>query len=188
MNFLVNPDRVTKYNESQAKLELKILFWVCAAGKGSGAASRSLNKLLEKWKHLGKTPFQIVKNIPNLAQEMKEAGIGCYTSKSVTFLQLAHINFSLKTCTVQNLEDIKGIGPKTARCFLIHSRPNQRFAGLDTHILKFLRSKGIDAPKTTPSGKTYLKLEQEFIKLADEAGKSVADFDLDIWIANKKGS
>lgn len=117
---------------------------------------------------------------------MKSAGIGCYSQKAITFMQLAESNLNLKSCGVEDLEKIKGIGPKTARCFLIHSRPNQRLAGLDTHILKYLREKGIDAPLSTPPAKKYKKLEQEFIKLADNAGKSVAEFDLEIWLTYRE--
>lgn len=88
---------------------------------------------------------------------------------------------NLKSCSVDDLENIYGIGPKTARCFLIHSRPNMRFAGLDTHILKYLRGLGYEVPKTTPTGKKYKEIEQIFLNLVDKSGKSVAEFDLEIW-------
>lgn len=188
MNFFVDPDDVTNYKCTTPELELHILFWVCAAGKNGNAAARGLQKLLEKWKRLGRTPFAIVRKIPFLAQEMKLAGIGCYNNKSVTFLQLAKSNLDLGACSVEDLECIKGCGPKTARCFLIHTRPNQRLAGLDTHALKYLRVNGIDAPKSTPTGRKYRELEQEFLKLADKSGKSIADFDLEIWLSYRKKS
>ena len=87
----------------------------------------------------------------------------------------------LKTCTVEDLELIKGIGPKTARCFLIHSRPNQQLAGLDIHALRYLADQGYQVPKTTPTGKKYKEIEGWFIKEANKAGKDVATFDLEIW-------
>ena len=188
MEFFVDPDKITEYDSSVPELELRILFWVCAAGKNGNTAARCLQSLLNKWKALGRSPFAIVRNIPNLAQEMKESGIGCYGNKSKTFIQLANSCINLKTCTVDDLEDIYGIGPKTARCFLIHSRPNQRLAGLDTHVLKYLREQGIDAPTSTPTGKKYRELELQFLALADKAGKSVADFDLEIWLSYRKKS
>lgn len=186
MKFFVDPDDITSYNCSSSELELRILFWVSAAGKNGNTAARCLQRLLDKFKDLGRTPFSIIKKIPNLSQEMKAAGIGCYSGKAITFLQLAESGLDLKTCSVENLEGIKGIGPKTARCFLIHSRPNQRLAGLDTHILKYLREQGVDAPTSTPTGKKYRELEKEFLKLADKAGKSVADFDLEIWLSYRR--
>ena len=57
-----------------------------------------------------------------------------------------------------------------------------RFAGLDTHILKFLTAKGFDAPKSTPaSKKKYVELEQAFIEIAEKEGKTPATLDLEIW-------
>lgn len=112
---------------------------------------------------------------------MKSHGIGCYNAKAKTFLCLVRKDFNLKTCTLEDLESIPGIGPKTARCFLIHSRPNQQYAGLDTHVLKFLRDKGHEVPKATPTGKKYVELEKIFLKYVAESGMSVADFDLLIW-------
>ncbi|NBP02621.1 MAG: hypothetical protein EBU90_21370 [Proteobacteria bacterium] len=96
-------------------------------------------------------------------------------------LDLASRGLDLKTCSVSDLESVRGIGPKTARCFLMHSRRGARYAGLDTHALKYMREKGIDVPKSTPTGKKYLELEAKFLELADRSGKSVAEFDLEIW-------
>jgi thermostable 8-oxoguanine DNA glycosylase len=91
----------------------------------------------------------------------------------------------LKTCTVDDLESIPGIGPKTARCFLIHSRPNQQLGALDTHILRYMREQGYDVPKSTPSSKKYKEVEKKWLKLANEiskkTGKTLAEVDLDIW-------
>jgi thermostable 8-oxoguanine DNA glycosylase len=84
---------------------------------------------------------------------------------------------------VQELESVKGIGPKTARFFLLHSRPNQEIAVLDTHILHWMRDNGIKAPKTTPSGEKYLKFEKMFIDIAKKNDISIADLDLRIWTA-----
>jgi endonuclease III len=119
----------------------------------------------------------------DMALLMKGSGIGCYNLKSRTFRELAHADLDLKTCTTDDLEKIPGIGMKTSRCFIIHSRQGARYAGLDTHILKFLRSAGVEnVPKATPSSKKeYLRLEKEFLRLADLAGKAPAVFDLEIW-------
>ena len=64
----------------------------------------------------------------------------------------------------------------------MHSRRDSKCAGLDTHILKFLRSKGHEVPISTPgSKKKYLEVEQVFLKYAQASGETVADFDLNIW-------
>ena len=187
---MVDPTKITNYRQSQKKLEETLLFWVCAAGKNGVTAAKCLDKLLSTWRakaskiKVKPSPFEIIRyitQVANLAEEMKKHGIGCYNAKARTFICLIWKYFDLKKCTVEDLESVPGIGPKTARCFLIHSRPNQQYAGLDTHILKFLRDKGHEVPSSTPSGKKYRDLERAFLKYVSESGMSVADFDLKIW-------
>lgn len=183
---MIDPTQITNYYLNNYQLEEVILFWVCAAGKNGVTSARCLDKLLCKWQPFAKTqsPFEIISCInahANLPEELRMAGIGCYNNKAKTFISLASKQLNLKNCTVEELESIPGIGPKTARCFLIHSRENQNYAGLDTHVLKFLRDKGHTVPKSTPTGKKYRELEQIFLGYVKESGKSVADFDLLIW-------
>lgn len=179
---MLDPTKITKFNATKSELEEMILFWICAAGKNGVTAARSLDKLLLLSLH--GSPFDKIIEIAkksDLSQKMKSCGIGCYNRKATTFLSLIDGKLNLKTCSVDDLEKISGIGPKTARCFLIHSRPNQQLAGLDTHILKFLRDQGLDVPKTTPTGKKYKEIEAMFLKYVKKSGMSVADFDLKVW-------
>lgn len=184
MNFLVDPHNITDYDRSERELQLVLLFWVAAAGKKATAAARSLSSLLEDGASRFSTdePFAIVRSYgPALAEEMKSHGMGCYNNKSRCMLALAHSGIDLKSCTVGDLESLPGIGPKTARCFLMHSRRGIRHAGLDTHVLKYMRDLGMDVPRSTPTGRKYAQIESAFLELADRSGMSVADFDLDIW-------
>lgn len=184
MNYLVDPDNITRFDMSSQELELLILFWVCAAGKKAKTAAANLNRLLRHGRQkFGKeSPFSIMLSFgSDLASELKGHGIGCYNNKSRSMLELASSGLDLESCSVSELESIRGIGPKTARCFVMHSRRGVRYAGLDTHCLKYMRDRGFEVPKSTPSGKRYLELESIFLKLADESGKSVAEFDLEIW-------
>ena len=116
-----------------------------------------------------------------LSHLMKRSGIGCYSNKSLGFVELAYSNLDLKTCSPEDLEKIRGIGPKTSRAFLIHSRPNQKYACLDVHLLRFMRDLGYDVPINTPTGKKYKQIEQLWLKLANKSGMTLAEFDLTIW-------
>lgn len=181
---MVDPNNITSFNLSHDKLEEVILFWVCAAGKNGTTAARTLENLLANWRKPGESAFQVVRIIANktsLAEEMRKAGIGCFNNKAKSFIALANSGLDLKTCSVEELEAIPGIGPKTARCFLMHSRPNQQYAGLDRHILNYMSDCGISTPKNTPTGKKYKDLEQQFLRLVKMSKKSVADLDLMIW-------
>lgn len=181
---MIDPTNITNFNLDHAGLEENILFWVCAAGKNGVTAAKALDKLLCAWGFNQLNPFDTINRIRNesdLALEMKRNGLGCYNNKSVTFCGLVDSKLNLCTCGLEELEAIKGIGPKTARCFLLHTRPNQRYAGLDTHCLKFLRDQGHSVPKSTPIGKKYRQLEVLFLEYADLSGMSVSEFDLMIW-------
>lgn len=184
MKFLVDPTSVTNYNCSYEELELLILWWILAAGKNGVTSARCLDALLNKWEGKLNSPFEIIKRIDkqsNLPVEMKNQGIGCYNNKAKSFKDLISKNLDLKRCSLEELEAVRGIGPKTARCFLLHSRKGQRYAGLDTHALSYMRDLGFNVPKSTPVAKKYKELEQTFLQLADISGISAADFDLMIW-------
>jgi hypothetical protein len=186
---MVDPENITHYNLTDDELEERILFWICAAGKNGKTAARCLEKLLSAISFSDYSPFTCIKVVAQslmprpLPYMLKWAGIGCYTSKARSFFEIADSNLNLRTCSVEDLEQIYGIGMKTSRCFIMHSRPAARHAGLDTHVLKYLKAVGIEnVPTSTPSSKKqYLRLEKEFLKLADEANKKPADFDLEIW-------
>jgi thermostable 8-oxoguanine DNA glycosylase len=185
---MVDPNNITNYNLTDWELQEVLLFWICVAGKKADTISKGLDRLLKKVMIKADLPFDAIRrlNQEGLANLIKECGIGCYTIKAKALTNLVNSRIDLRTCSVDDLENLYGVGQKTARCFLIHSRPNMRLAGLDTHMLKFLKSKGHDVPKSTPtSKKKYRELEQIFISYADEAGKTVADFDLELW---RKGS
>lgn len=92
----------------------------------------------------------------------------------------------MKTCSREELVAIPGIGMKTASCFIMHSRENVRMAGLDVHILRFLKDRGYDVPVSV-SQKKYKEIEGWFLELADEAKMSPADFDLEVWKAYREG-
>ena len=139
---MIDPTKITKYNRTDNDLEEFLLFWVCAAGKNGRTAARCLDKFLGLISSPYSTPFEAIltaTTLYNLPDMMKACGIGCYSSKARSFSELASSGLDLKTCTTDDLERIHGIGMKTSRCFLIHSRENAQAAGIDTHMLKHLR-------------------------------------------------
>lgn len=185
---MIDPTRITDYDLSESELEERILFWVTAAGKNGRVAAKSVDKLLNSIS-TNDSPFSKIRHIieneglVGLKTLMKECGIGCYNNKAISFRDLAYSGIDLKNCSAEDLEKVKGIGMKTSRCFILHSRKGARYAGLDTHILKYLRIFNIEyVPKSTPSSKKlYLKLEKDFLILADLFRMDPADLDLEIW-------
>ena len=188
---MIDPEKVTNYNMTDKELEEFILFWVCAAGKNGRTAARCLDGLLNDIGGYDIGPFNAIRiwmyyehpeTLEGWPEMLRDNGIGCYNSKAKTMAQLAMSGLNLRTCTARDLESIHGIGKKTSRCFILHSRKDARVAGLDTHMLKHLRAAGYDVPKSTPTGKKYLELEQAVLNLADEAGMTPQEFDLSVWL------
>lgn len=178
---MIDPSNFTNFNRTYFELEETWLFSVAVAGKTAKTQARLLDAMLNEMP--GRTPFAKIHNAVTrgtLLQYLKDSGLGQYNRLERCYRE--SLTLDLAHDPLEKFEAIFGVGPKTARMFLMHSRPDQQFAAIDTHILKHLRAKGIDAPLTTPpSGPTYRRLEQAFLKLARRARKSAADYDLQVW-------
>lgn len=196
---MIDPQKITKFDRTDAELEEFAIFSVCVAGKNANYIAKAVDylcKYIQLRTQSGMGPlaslyyFVRYYGIDSLYKELRRYGIGCYVGKARTCYDLSEKLIVqrpdfLRVCSIEALEDIKGIGSKTARFFILHSRPAQRIAALDTHILKYLRSKGIDAPKQTPpkGSRKYKELERLFVALAEVQDKSVAQLDLEVWDA-----
>jgi len=182
---MIDASNITNYNLFTNELEAHMIFWVLAAGKNGTRAAKITNRMVDNWTRLvgDIMPFTVLKSM-DMSDSVKlcaDYSTGCQTSKGRSLYELSRANLDLKTCSAEDLESIYGVGMKTSRCFILHSRKNAQHAGLDTHILKHLRELGYGVPKNTPTGKKYLTLEKIVLTLAKQAGKSPAEYDLDVW-------
>ena len=182
---MVNLDCISNFDADELQLQKSIIFWICVANRPADVVDMALDIMFSApdLKRI-RMPFDILKVLSEkeIARRLKEVGIGCYTTKAKGLSQIANSNIDLRNCTADELEEIHGIGMKTSRCFILHSRPNARYAGLDTHILKFLKSEGYDVPQQTPgSKKKYKELEKIFINIADELNLTPAQLDFQVW-------
>jgi hypothetical protein len=193
---VIDPINMTRYGQTMMELQETLLFACCVAGKNAVTTARCLDNFLKKaheivnltWKpSMGYTPFFTLYKLDQtigtegVALMLKSFGIGCYNNRAKTFKDIIAQYPDLKTCSPQDLEEVWGIAEKTSRFFLLHTRENVRYAALDTHIRKHMTKLGYIFPKGQPKGKRYLKLEQDFLKLADASGMTVAEFDLYLW-------
>jgi thermostable 8-oxoguanine DNA glycosylase len=165
------------------------------AGKNAKQTAKKLEKYLAVARFLQLTPFDYLKHqiqkvdaLMNLDEAMKEYKLGQYKRLHAAFTGIVQFKNKLKNVTLEELESINGIGPKTARFFILHSRTNQKIAVLDTHILKWMKEQGYDVPKATPPKKRYGIIEQQFLTEARKREMEPAELDLEIWKAssNKK--
>jgi thermostable 8-oxoguanine DNA glycosylase len=178
---LIDPFNITKYDRTDAELEEYFLFCGVVAGKTATTQARLLDGFLSTV--FGTSPFDKIRRLirnNTLMEALKESRLGQY-GRLFNYMSDA-VKLDLRNCNVTDLEKVRGCGPKTARMFLMHSRPKQRLAAIDTHVLKHLASASVKVPKATPpAGPSYRRLEEDFLRLADEANMDVAEYDLMIW-------
>ena len=183
MQILIDPKKITNFTRTQAELQSFFLFGLFCAGKNSDYAAKCLAKLLHNSE--GETPFEVLKNLgeTGIHNALVASRIGQYTRLTKAIVDAVYLDLS--TCTLEELMSVHGVGQKTARFFLLHTRPNCKVAVLDTHILKWLRDNGVDAPQVTPTSvKQYKALEEKFLFLAgiNFPFMSIADVDLTLWM------
>ncbi|MBR9700547.1 hypothetical protein GOV11_01640 [Candidatus Woesearchaeota archaeon] len=182
---MIDPREITDFSRTSEELEELWIFCVCVPGKNAMTTARGVDSMLndpflptevKKRTPLQRIAFLIV--LDRLKDALKRNGLGQYNRIERVLSETISRGYDLKTVSVSELESLPGVGPKTSRFFIVHSRPNQKYAILDTHLLKFLKDNGIEVPKSL-SAKKYLELEQEFIRLAGD--EDIAELDLKIW-------
>lgn len=196
---MIDPHDCTNLNRSDAELEEFFLFCVMVANKPADQTRDKLARLLG-FAVPSETPFAMLRRLDyddRLADVLQGVRAGQYRRilgaiRDVLGRDLgyrAHYRESfLRHVTTHGLEAIPGVGPKTARYFLLHTQKGARVAALDTHVLKMLRENGHrDAPRSTPpAGATYRLLEAAFLRFADRVGMTPAAFDLLVWTTYTK--
>lgn len=190
---MINPQKITNFNRTEVELEEFLLFTVMVHGKKAEVQAKKLHLFLEYLSHATgeRSPLGMVNIASNweleddenetlLVKALKKFGLGQYDRLCQAIDDMIRLP-DLRTISAEELENCFAIGPKTARFFIVHSRPNSWHAILDTHILKWLRLQGVNAPKNTPQGKHYAEYEKIFLQFVRHSGQSVAEFDLNIW-------
>ena len=183
-DLIVQPLEVTNYDRTDEELERFWIFCIIVAGKNSDWASSTVGKLLSR-KPDDMLPLEFLRSEGHALRNTLVANrVGQYGRITAAIEQSYDLN--LRTCSVDELQAVHGVGPKTARFFLLHSRSDANCAVIDTHILKYLRRKkvGVSVPDSTPQSKSkYQQMETLFLAFIrnDFQDLTVAQADLLIW-------
>ncbi len=170
-------------------IEAFAIFCVCVANKPGERTQRLVEKLLAPC-DIPMHPigaFELIRGLiahspDNLERRLRELRFGQYKKLVRALTELANGDLDLRSCTIEELEAIHGIGPKTSRYFMLRTRPGARVAALDTHILKWLRDRGHCVPISTPqSKKRYREIEEMFLAESDELYLEPDQLDAAIW-------
>ena len=203
---MIDPKNITKYNRTERELEIFWLFCLATAGKNADNAARAVAKIVRAIRPEYNSPFEQFAYEPHTVHNiLVTSAVGQYTRMEYAIQDTTGLLFSaaqvmmdgfgavgtsvkrvahLYELSVEQLEEIRGVGPKTARLFVLHSRRDAKCVPLDTHILAWLRQMGVRAPSSTPHNqKTYKALETTAIGFMNSyfPELSLADADLLVW-------
>jgi endonuclease III len=196
MPFMAGGEAVSEHPTitDKAELEHRLVYSLIVAGKSAAFTDAAMKRLADAfWSLLDPAPathFEAVRRSRKLKNgdstilglALHKARTGNYTKIERALCELVDADLDLATVAPDALEAIHGIGPKTARFFILWTRPNERYAALDTHILKWMKARGYQRiPKSTPTGKRYAEIEQQFIAEADKRGMTPRELDHAIW-------
>lgn len=180
---MINPSQITNFSRTGHQLEELLLFSISCAGKNSDVQAEKLDRFLA-----GGLPFATVRNYHKagvLVDTLKRVGLGKYKLLSEGFLQAATDKIlNLRKVNWPKLTQFTGVGLKTAKFFLCHSREDFTGAVLDTHVLNWLRGKYPSAriPKVSPTNPIkYREVEAFFLAECFKIGATPAELDLHIW-------
>ena len=177
---MIIPTEVTNFNRTDYELQEFLLFCIVVAGKHSQQQAKKLGEFLSVTEE---SPFQFVRDAVDagsLRGHLERVKMGQYGRITKVFEEVATAIIDLRNVSVAILQNI--VGFKTSRFFLMHSRQGFRCATLDTHILAWLNTQGIVAPKSTPTNlNKYLTLEAKYLEICNERGLDPAALDLEIW-------
>ena len=178
---MISPTSITNFNRTDRELQEFWLFSMFVAGKNSDFAAKKLDAFLFL---LGPNVWDIFAALrkQNVKELLLAAKVGQYNRLTKAIEESLSVN--LRNASLGELMSIHGIGPKTARFFLLHTRKDANCAALDTHILKFIRDNGYPlAPKSTPNPKSYGTWESIFLNICklNYPTMPIAEVDLKIW-------
>lgn len=197
---MVDPTNIPE-TMTDDQIEWFILFGICVAGKSADQTTKKLNTMLTDIREIMRSrgiflnnfysPFYLIRQMAverRLSNILSKYKMGQYQriEKAMTF---AAANLDVTKLTLEDLEAIPGIGPKTARMVMLYSDPTFQGVPLDTHILKFLQRRGYNGvPKSTPSaGVKYLQFERYFQREAAVNDMTVRELDTLVWKAYQSG-
>jgi hypothetical protein len=178
---MIDPKKITDFHRTEYELQEFLLFCIFVAGKTAKIIAPKLDGFLEDKTQL---PFDYLESMGHegFKAHLRKHKIGKYGLLDSGLWALVRFKPDLRNMSFNSLESYLGIGPKTSRFFVLHSRPGIKTVVLDTHILKDVRKRGINAPVSTPQGRKYEDISRQYVRLLEADGVTdFAEFDLNKW-------
>jgi len=174
------------WRDRQAELQTKLIYAIVVAGKSARFANEAMQRLKDEVdSDAGELLFDFLnrkREAGELRKTLEQHRTGNYTKLEKAIGELLEEAFDLDEVTPEDLERIHGIGPKTARFFIVWTRPAERYAVLDVHVLRWMADQGYRVPHSTPqSPQHYRRIEGWFLEEAAKRRLTPRQLDLEIW-------
>jgi hypothetical protein len=199
---MIDPNYVTNPARTAAELEEFLLFCVAVAGKNADQQAAKLDRFLGR-----RSPFAFIRAVDrdgSLEARLREVRLGKYTLLGRSFRELSRSGADLRACAWEDLTRFPGIGIKSAKFFVLHSRPREMHGVLDTHVLGWMRDhwapsgpRPAAVPRHSPQDPgNYRFWETVYFGMvtarhhrgADGTAVDWARFDLDLWKERRGGA
>jgi len=184
MKWVVDPSRPLNRSRDGEQLQLFWLLCIAVCGKNADMQARCLQNLLQDCSAYPLDWLLAEDRQGKLESRLRASRIGQYTRlmgaiRGSQGIVLAHAG-------VEDLERIPGVGPKTARFFLLYTR-NVRVAVLDRHVIRWLQQWFEGVPYPVPR-KKYRQWEDIVLWTMEQLfpGRMVEDVDLEIWTQGRR--
>lgn len=183
MSVVIDPCNVTNYNRTDRELQVFWIFCMAVAGKNADTAAMKIAAMFSRVLQDTTTPFAYMRQNKHAIRNMLVAHrVGQY--HRLTRAIEESLALDLRTCSLADLLGVYGVGPKTARFFLLHTRPDCDYVVLDTHVMKWLGCRLPEFTRRRPSASNYDEIERIALPIlrAFFPGVTMADIDLTIWM------
>lgn len=150
-----------------------LLFAIAVAGKKADTIVPKIRALLSE-SLPRELPFTYLLRLgrEGIDRRIREISLGRYNTLAPAYYTVAN-RIDVNKTSVSELESVMGIGPKTARYFMMYAH-GLECAVIDTHIKKFLRECGV-------ASADYYVQEEEFLRRAKALNLKPSDLDNAIW-------
>jgi len=169
------------------ELQTLLIFSIMVAGKTAKVIEKQCYDFFVQFRvH----PFETIQNIIEnnvLDSELRKARTGQY-AKFGQYAKLFNafhevVKLDVNNITLEELENIKGVGKKTSRYFLMYAFDRKDIAAIDTHIEKWLREQEY---QSSSKKEEYEFFERAFLEEAYKRNMEPKDLDKDIWLSRAR--
>lgn len=181
---MIDIRKLTNFNRNKKELEEFLIFCLFSAGKSIKKTAQYTNILFASVTR----PFEYLENLSSqnlLESTLKVFKTGQYKRYTKAIQQITNSSIDLKNCTLKELSKLYAIGDRTARLFILHTKPNENLAVIDKHILNFFEKNDIDISlikeQSINNADAYRLSENIILRYCRQLNMKPCDFDQKLW-------